>query len=255
MGVLDAAMQAEAMGQQKSAGLVNSLVGGMEAITNIGAERTQLAKDAKFKEAGQKLAELGGLSKENLKQVVMEYGLSPEETKEFITTWGAFHKTMWEMQEKSRDVYSDTGKSQTIGESDPVPEGFLTGKGQDIRTKNERLALDTAEKKKAKITYKTLGSNIYKIEGGKSSMIQKGSDEEKAVTRAMRDDSWRYATEPERLELIEQQKRFITGKPKAETGEIDAETKNALDAIKRGVPKESVKKMYKERTGKELPGN
>lgn len=69
-----------------------------------------------------------------------------------------------------------------------------------------------------KTTYRTLGSNIYKIEDGESTLIQKGSREERAVTNAMHDPDWIFADEVMQSELIEKHKRFLTGKTKFSKG-------------------------------------
>jgi len=65
-----------------------------------------------------------------------------------------------------------------------------------------------------KPTYRTLGGNIYKIENGKSTKIQSGSIEEKAVVNAMHDPQWQFAEEVEQLELIQKHTRFLKGETK-----------------------------------------
>lgn len=103
--------------------------------------------------------------------------------------------------------------------------------------------------KPAKITYKTLGGNIYKLQGDKSSLVQKGSIEERSVMNAMREPDWQYADEIEQLNMIDKHKRFLTGKPKPSAK--DEERDMAAAAIAAGQNPQKVKDMYKKRTGKD----
>jgi len=130
MGVLDAAMQAEAMGRQESAGLVDAITGGLGMVT-------ENRKADKFKQAGKRLFELGGLSQDNLSQVITEYDLSPEETKEFITTWGGFYDTMKKIRGESTAYYDDKGNRIDIGEGEQPPPGHKTKEGWEVSDKNK----------------------------------------------------------------------------------------------------------------------
>ena len=65
-----------------------------------------------------------------------------------------------------------------------------------------------------KPTYRVMGGNIYKIEDGKSSILQKGSIDEKAVTNAMHDPEWEFADEITQAELIQKHTRFLKGNTK-----------------------------------------
>lgn len=233
MGVLDAAIQGEAMGRQKNAELIGSITGGLEAITNI-------RKDNKFKAAGRMLSDLGGLSKENLKQVVTKFDFSPEETKEFVTTVGAFEETMARMRGKTRDVYNPEGKLKTVGENEPIPEGYRSKTGWDIK-----------RGEKGKTTYKKFGNELIKIgKDGKLEVIRTMSIEGRAVTNAMADPEWHWANETEQAKLIEKHKRFLIGETKVSPLKQYKNAEEVRAAFKAGeLPKEEALKILREQFG------
>jgi hypothetical protein len=80
--MINALLQKQAMDQQGASNLGSALSGlGQSAEKLAGVSKVQ-----KFKNAGQKLIELGGPTEKNLKLVVRMFDLTPEETRELIVT-------------------------------------------------------------------------------------------------------------------------------------------------------------------------
>lgn len=79
-------------------------------------------------------------------------------------------------------------------------------------TKKHDIPYGQVVKPKVATTFKTLGGNIYKITGDKSTMIQKGSMEAKAIYNAMREPQWPYIGPADQFALYEKHKGFLTGK-------------------------------------------
>lgn len=80
--MINALLQKQAMEQQNIGNIGPALSGVGQSIEKLAGTN----KAQKFKEAGQKLIELGGPSEKNLKLVIRMFDLTPEETKELIAT-------------------------------------------------------------------------------------------------------------------------------------------------------------------------
>ena len=98
--------------------------------------------------------------------------------------------------------------------------------------------------------YFRLGHNYYRVKDGESVLIQEGSLDEKATMNAMKEFGWSMMSESDQVGLVAKHKRILTGKSKPAAKE-DTERTNAAAAIEAGIDPETVKAMYKQRTGKE----
>ena len=91
------------------------------------------------------------------------------------------------------------------------------GKGQTQKfrwnpaTKKHDIPYGQAVKPKEQTVFKTLGGNIYKITGDKSTVVQEGSLEARAIYNAMREPQWGFIGEAEQFKLVDKHKKFLTG--------------------------------------------
>lgn len=110
-----------------------------------------------------------------------------------------------------------------------VKEGLKTAQAESKKAEleYERLKsgfphkekLELARAKTGKPIYKKVGGDLYKIQGGKSVLVQKRSDEQRAYDNATKDPEWQFLVddEPGQAELIEKHLRFIKRAPKKTT--------------------------------------
>ena len=121
----------------------------------------------------------------------------------------------------------------------------------EMRKRQSEARAQTAKKPE----YRTLGGDIYKLEGGKSTIVQKGSTEQRAVTNAMHDPNWQFADEIEQEKLIQKHSRFLSGKAKPPPNPQEGAYKTADDvkaAFSAGtIKKEEALKILKEQFGME----
>ena len=107
------------------------------------------------------------------------------------------------------DVFSTPEKTLKRRGEEKTQDAKIQG-DKEIRVAKEKSKLPPSAPKP---TYRVVGSDIYRLDGEKSTLIQEGSTEQRAVSNAMHDPNWMFADEIEQSEMIDKHRRFL-GKSK-----------------------------------------
>ena len=97
-----------------------------------------------------------------------------------------------------------------------VDKNISQGKAQKFqwnpKTRSHDIPFGEPTESKVKTVYRSLEGNIYKITGDKSTVVQEGSLEARAIYNAMREPQWGFIGEAEQFKLVDKHKKFLTGK-------------------------------------------
>jgi hypothetical protein len=143
------------------------------------------------------------------------------------------------MTPKGRGVLTEHAKPAPLPKQPAismyVDKNIGQGKSQKFqwnpKTRAHDIPFGEPTKSKVKTVYRSLEGNIYKITGDKSTVVQEGSLEARAIYNAMREPQWSFIGEAEQFKLVDKHKKFLTGKfmktkkPGDTSGEILPRTK------------------------------
>lgn len=126
-------------------------------------------------------------------------------------------KALGPLQEQVRTQAFAKGTGMLTEEVTPEARALLTmhPKGIEVLTKRAELKAKAEYGLGQKPTYKIIGGNLYYVKGKKVTQIYKGSDRDKAYSRAMKDPNWQWADEVDKSDIIEMHLRLIKDEKKS----------------------------------------